>query len=1580
MSKFTKRSAAVLLALVLILGLVLAVSAEEDAPARALGKRQTEHTGSTAVTDAWLAGKAAGTQDNDTLPSSYDSRNYGYITPVRNQNPYGTCWAHGALGSAEAYMVKHGVIDAVTGAPATTSINLSEYHLAWFSYTNAYDKLGMLVGDKSSPNYYGYSYLDLGGNGEIATYTLMRWEGTASETVSALKYSNASTSGLSSTYAYQYDNAHVQGVDWIPTVNMDAVKRAIMYYGAGTFGYCHEDAYANDSTGAYCYIQNAEPGDYNYDYSNHDVTVVGWDDNYPRTNFNAISRPQHNGAWIIKNSWGTSYGDSGYIYISYEDTASLNDYCYFYEVEPLDNYDNIYQYDGTTNFSNYNEMASGSSIANAFTANGSELLEAASICTWDEGVSYTLRIYTDFTGSNPTNGTLAAEKSGFITYMGYHTIKLDTPVLLSQGQRYAVVFTLNASELNVPYDVTATGSWIKWVHASHANCSFYRNANGSWNAAPAAQSYRIKAYTSEIPTPIYNIQAVSNDESMGTVTVVGSQILAQPADGCYVQDAQVLEGEAELSINGNTITVNAQSDCTVKVIFAQKRAITVTFSAAGTLYSSDTVWAGDAMTLPAVPPTSNYTAVGWCLAPVQTDTPTVPTFYKAGASYTPTDDVTLYALYSHLSGVVGAGGDYLAVNDGSELTDGTYLIVYEAGSLIFDGSLSTLDQGHNHYSVTINDGRIARSDRIDAAAFTVSPDSGAVKSASGWYIGRNSSTRNGLDTSSAPLENTISIQNGNAVIVGKGGLCLRYNDNAGTTGERFRYYSSTSQKPIRLYRKDGTTGDPLYTTMPEPHVHTPEFHEQINPTCLNTGEAAYWCCTDPNCLFYGKRFVDQALTEELTNPILPALGHDYAAEVTEPTCTDGGWTVFTCTRCGDSYTGSETAALGHDWDEGSVIDEPTCTAAGKTLYTCKRCKKQNTETVDALGHDFVVTVYEPTCTDGGYTSHACTRCRYGYSDNEVAALGHDYNAVTVEPTCTDGGFTTHTCSRCADAYVDGETEALGHDWDNGKVLVKPLCEVEGQTVYTCARCKTTRTETVAALGHDLLDVVYEPTCTEGGWTFHHCTRCKYGFNDSETEALGHAFSEWKQTKAPTCLGTGSERRSCERCTVVENREVAALGHDYKTVTVEPTCTERGYTTYTCSRCASSYTANMTAALGHSFTAWTQTKAPTCLAAGSERRSCERCNTVENRELDALGHDYTAVISAPTCTQKGVATYTCVRCADRYVVDESDALGHAFGAWAEFKAPGCLTRGEERRTCTRCGEYESRELAALGHSYVTEVIVPTCTGEGRTARTCTRCGDYYADNLVPPTGHDYEDIVVAPSCFDQGYTTHICRVCGERYMSDVTEKLPHDFKDGVCTVCGAKDPDYVPPFRFDDVRDPEAFYFDAVYWAYFHEPQITTGTSETAFSPDRPVTRGQAMTFLWRSAGEPRATGSNNPFTDVRESSFYYDAVLWAVEQGITTGTSADKFTPNGTCTKGHIITFIYRWMGEPETTAENPFTDVSEKNFYYKAALWATENGLVDEATGVTADKFNPRETCTRGQTVTFLHRAEGTGIRNYRP
>lgn len=161
----------------------------------------------------------------------------------------------------------------------------------------------------------------------------------------------------------------------------------------------------------------------------------------------------------------------------------------------------------------------------------------------------------------------------------------------------------------------------------------------------------------------------------------------------------------------------------------------------------------------------------------------------------------------------------------------------------------------------------------------------------------------------------------------------------------------------------------------------------------------------------------------------------------------------------------------------------------------------------------------------------------------------------------------------------------------------------------------------------------------------------------------------------------------------------------------------------------------------------------------------------------------------------------------------------------------------------------------------------------------------------------------------------------------------------------------------------AFYAAAVQWAV--EKGITAGTSTATFSPDAPCTRAQIVTFLWRAAGSPRVSG-NTPFTDVASGSLYYDAVLWAVSNGITAGTSASIFSPDDTCTRAQAVSFLYRYEKSPAASGGSSFADVDAGAYYANAVSWAVGRGVT---VGTSATTFGPDDTCTRGQIVTFLYR-----------
>lgn len=308
---------------------------------------------------------------------------------------------------------------------------------------------------------------------------------------------------------------------------------------------------------------------------------------------------------------------------------------------------------------------------------------------------------------------------------------------------------------------------------------------------------------------------------------------------------------------------------------------------------------------------------------------------------------------------------------------------------------------------------------------------------------------------------------------------------------------------------------------------------------------------------------------------------------------------------------------------------------------------------------------------------------------------------------------------------------------------------------------------------------------------------------------------------------------------------------------------------------------------------------------------------------------------------------------------------------ETVAPTCGKQGHSYEICSCNSPYERnwQDLSATGnHIYDQQkpeeqylVTAATCTEKAVYHFSCA-CGEegtetFEYGNVKP---HTYESKVTPPTCTEGGYTTHTCAACGDTYTDTETAALGHDWKDTGCTRC---DESRENPF----VDVPEnSFFIGPVLWAV--EKGITNGVDATHFGPDANCMRAAVVTFLWRAAGEPEPTSANNPFTDVKESDYFYKAVLWAVEKGITNGMTATTFGPTAQCNRAQVVTFLWRAMGKPATNAtEHPFTDVDEGQFYFEPMLWAVENGITN---GLTATTFGPGNICNRAQVVTFLYRA----------
>ncbi|MBR6109016.1 MAG: InlB B-repeat-containing protein [Clostridia bacterium] len=847
-----------------------------------------------------------GTRDDDP-PRKYDSRDYGCITPVKDQGNYNTCWAFGTAAACEAYMIKHGVHVGESGEAADLSLNLSEYHLAYYTYTDAYDAEGMLAGDKtyflgSHPN---GSFLEAGGTGELVSYPLMRWTGLADESDAALMYSSANSSGLGAEHAYQNNVAHVTSVKHFFGSNIDEVKRHIMEYGAGSMGVRVSNAAGtayhggvNTSNGTICWIQSAVAyQDAGFYYADHDVTVVGWDDDYSKDNFNQGYRPTGNGAWLVKNSWGTDIGNSGYFYVSYEDSATCASYISFFAVEDVDNYDHNYQYDGSGNYYNSEEMVTGDSVAQIFTANGNETLEAVALALYGDDTDYTVKVYTDFPADDPSSGTLACTTTGNFDYWGYRTIKLSSPVTLAPGQRFAVVITFSGSDINVAYDTTIqedTYYHMGLIHMTHPNTSYFKGVNDSgWTNKSGDGNYRIKAFTKDIPEdPV-------------------------PMDLQCIAQGQVYQ-----TIHGT---------------------------------------AGEKIQLPDSALTADgWTFMGWVTAPVP-ETADKPAFYKPGATFKLTTSIqAVYALYMRAE-AINAPVTYELVTAMPDTWVGKYVLVATPstgsneyaltgvpagaeGTNIenYSGGASTAfsSTGITRTGTTLSNVPEAYVFQAEATSYGLS-----LKSVStGSYYGSKST---GSGTASYAFYAfpefqesnttwTFEIDDDEMYLKNNSAGSIPYLAVSGSFGFSLTRYGSE----FKFYKQNPTENYYYSTEISSgPHTHSLTYTAAVEPTCGAAGHTEYWFCA--GC---GRYFSDANGENEiaLADTVIPATGDhtfggyvsnndgthrhicsvcgvtetencNFVDAVTAPTETEQGYTTHTCTVCGYSYVDSFTGPIGSDY-------------------------------------------------------------------------------------------------------------------------------------------------------------------------------------------------------------------------------------------------------------------------------------------------------------------------------------------------------------------------------------------------------------------------------------------------------------------------------------------------------------------------------------------------------------------------------------------------------------------------------------------------------------------------------------------
>ena len=371
-------------------------------------------------------------------------------------------------------------------------------------------------------------------------------------------------------------------------------------------------------------------------------------------------------------------------------------------------------------------------------------------------------------------------------------------------------------------------------------------------------------------------------------------------------------------------------------------------------------------------------------------------------------------------------------------------------------------------------------------------------------------------------------------------------------------------------------------------------------------------------------------------------------------------------------------------------------------------------------------------------------------------------------------------------------------------------------------------------------------------------------------------------------------------------------HNYASKVVQPTCTAQGYTMHTCS-CGNSYKDSYVNALGHSYSGG----------------ACTRCGVKDPNYTQTSGVSY--VLSDGVLTVSG--------------------SGECTNAWMNNYSPNNVKKIVIGSGITSIGRAAFQGCAYVKSVDIANGVTKICRG------AFTQC--WALDYVIIPTSVNTIEMTAFGNAIS-GSTMNDVYYCGSAAQWGRISIGEHN--DSLLKASFHYN--YDPNMSFTDVA-AASYCYDAVQWAVANG--ITKGTDATHFSPNAGCTRGQVVTFLWRAAGEPVVSG-NVGFVDVAPGSYCYEAVKWAVANGITKGTDATHFSPNATCTRGQVVTFMYRAAGEPTVGGSSGFVDVAPGSYCYNAVQWAVANGITK---GTDATHFSPSATCTRGQVVTFLYRAE---------
>ena len=708
---------------------------------------------------------------------------------------------------------------------------------------------------------------------------------------------------------------------------------------------------------------------------------------------------------------------------------------------------------------------------------------------------------------------------------------------------------------------------------------------------------------------------------------------------------------------------------------------------------------------------------------------------------------------------------------------------------------------------------------------------------------------------------------------------------------------------------------------------------------------------------------------------------DGGTKISASTVPTGNVTYFAhWTPAGPCYNG-------HTWDQGVVTKQPACEEDGVRTFTCTVCGKTKTETLPALGHDYETKTIPATCIGYEEITHTCKRC--GHVETEIGEINYtewsttrpegiderlvesklqyrasDYQTMsTYDPYPGDGWERTD----CTLKQTDSGAISYVKSWPAGFSTGNSYYSTYNNTPKAASETETTKVE----VSESVQGYLYYHWC-RGSYTGGPINRQTRDHRDSDSSGDYYTFHAFYSTTNPATL---SSEGADDGSRIYSNGDVCKDTYWYYNVPVY----RQTWTSY-----------NKFYSYGRWGTPGAWSDDP---IAETPTRKVET-QILYRYAQPGAGHvwDNGVVTTQPGCTTEGVKTTTCTVCGTT-TTETLPALGHSY----------------ENGVCVRCGEMDPNgvpvRIRAMSASGVAgdvirvpvavdqnigfaafklqidcdDALILTDVSKGALLQ---QAGGTFTRNVnamtVQWTGSEnltengtlFElTFKVSDDAQPGSYPITVSLLNGQASsLTNASGKIVHvTMPDGEVQIRVNPDPD-PDPNPFIDVAKGK-FYYDPVLWAISQDPQITTGVTKTTFVPDRICTRAHVVTFLWRANGCPEPQSMTSKFKDVKDTSkYYYKAVLWANEQGITTGYSDGTFRPDDECTRGQVVTFLWRAKGSPAPTGvTNPFSDVPTGKYYTNAVLWALKNNITQ---GRTATTFGPDDACTRGHVVTFLYRA----------